>query len=733
MDHATDTPATDTAEDIFGEDALLEAPAESAPPATPAAAEPEEITVAEAKAVDAATTSPATPPAPAPAPAASPAPAKAKSSKKRDKLLDVAETYLREHRRAPIAELVAIRSGGEASQTAIDAMVRLLKEDDRFELEVVGDRIFVQLVGAAAAPAAPSLTVGDIAKACHEANRAYCARLGDTSHAAWEEAPEWQRSSAVKGVQLILDKPETTPRDSHASWYTQKVAEGWKHGATKDPEAKTHPCMVAYDELPLEQRAKDFLFQRTCRAVAGLPAIEIPAEVLELIDGKPAGPAAAVNDQAAAVNAAAPAVNDPPAPVNAGAEEPGVPRQWAVGDRLVHATFGPGKVVAISGVAGGRSLLITFDGHGQKELQLTFAAPALKPEVPPATTAAAPKASAPTPAAATSAPSSPKPSYTEAERFAIELVARRERDELIHNLGQKISRRRSEEQSMRSELNDHTEKTKELVKELLQLTATPFNLYDALSKQQKIDFPAKPPAPSSPPPAAAAPAKPKDPNVIDPGDRDVCHKQGTAAAKAGKLETDNPYTKELFPGKRADWFAGWLDHHRTEKAETTAIRHAITAEQLTKATVGLIEPGKVQKLPATVKLFEHEAYVIGSIKQGATRRWYLQLLVTPEEWQTNHLEKYGRSIAEADQANEAKHQRQQGGVDCGREVRVGKGPGKKYVVGPRSLALVVTTEEAADAGTAPAPAAAPAAAENPAEAPKPAAVDHKARAAGERE
>ena len=41
----------------------------------------------------------------------------------------------------------------------------------------------------------------------------------------------------------------------------QKTAEGWSWGPVKDPERKQHPCMVPYDQLPQEQRAKDYIFR----------------------------------------------------------------------------------------------------------------------------------------------------------------------------------------------------------------------------------------------------------------------------------------------------------------------------------------------------------------------------------------------------------------------------------------------------------------------------------------
>lgn len=100
-----------------------------------------------------------------------------------------------------------------------------------------------------------------IASVCHQVNRAYCAALGDHSQPAWDDAPQWQRDSALVGVKAIIANPEGTPADSHAGWYAHKLADGWTFGPVKDPELKQHPCMVPYEELPAEQRAKDYIFR----------------------------------------------------------------------------------------------------------------------------------------------------------------------------------------------------------------------------------------------------------------------------------------------------------------------------------------------------------------------------------------------------------------------------------------------------------------------------------------
>ena len=100
-----------------------------------------------------------------------------------------------------------------------------------------------------------------IARITHEANRAYCASIGDSSQPPWESAPEWQRASALKGVAFHLDGHARgmlpSPSASHDAWLAEKRLDGWTYGPLKDPVKKEHPCYVPYDELPLEQRLKD--------------------------------------------------------------------------------------------------------------------------------------------------------------------------------------------------------------------------------------------------------------------------------------------------------------------------------------------------------------------------------------------------------------------------------------------------------------------------------------------
>lgn len=99
----------------------------------------------------------------------------------------------------------------------------------------------------------------------YEANRGYATALGDLSFTAWSLAPQWQKDTNLEGVRQIVKDPDTTHEESHESWMKKKVEDGWVYGEVKDPEKKTHPCMVPYAQLPAAQRRKDAIFGAVVR------------------------------------------------------------------------------------------------------------------------------------------------------------------------------------------------------------------------------------------------------------------------------------------------------------------------------------------------------------------------------------------------------------------------------------------------------------------------------------
>lgn len=112
------------------------------------------------------------------------------------------------------------------------------------------------------------MTIEQIARICHEANAALCVGIGDYSQTSWDKAPEWQRTSAVSNVHFHLNNPDVSASVSHENWMREKLEAGWRYGELKDSDAKTHPCLVPFEQLPPEQRAKDYLLRGIILALA---------------------------------------------------------------------------------------------------------------------------------------------------------------------------------------------------------------------------------------------------------------------------------------------------------------------------------------------------------------------------------------------------------------------------------------------------------------------------------
>lgn len=127
-----------------------------------------------------------------------------------------------------------------------------------------------------------------IASVAHAINAALASAIGEPV-ADWNHTPDEIRNSTVAGVQYHLDNPDVTPEQSHEAWRTYRAAEGWVYGELKDVAAKTHPNMVPFAELSLEQRAKDHLFRAVVHSLKGLPLEVIEARAPDLLP-VPTGP-----------------------------------------------------------------------------------------------------------------------------------------------------------------------------------------------------------------------------------------------------------------------------------------------------------------------------------------------------------------------------------------------------------------------------------------------------------
>jgi len=106
----------------------------------------------------------------------------------------------------------------------------------------------------------------DIAKAAHEVIRLIAEMHNEPPLPSWEDATEEVRRATLDGVEYIKSRPDCNKSMLHDNWCARKIEDGWTFGETKDAAAKTHPCLVPFDELPSFQQEKDIVFLLTVKA-----------------------------------------------------------------------------------------------------------------------------------------------------------------------------------------------------------------------------------------------------------------------------------------------------------------------------------------------------------------------------------------------------------------------------------------------------------------------------------
>jgi hypothetical protein len=102
------------------------------------------------------------------------------------------------------------------------------------------------------------LSIEQIASITHAANRAYRACIGEEPGPAWSDLSPQEQHVIMAGVEKA---PTHSPLALHDDWVTAKLEAGWVYGEEHNVEARTHPNLRPYDELPEAQRRKDNLFR----------------------------------------------------------------------------------------------------------------------------------------------------------------------------------------------------------------------------------------------------------------------------------------------------------------------------------------------------------------------------------------------------------------------------------------------------------------------------------------
>ena len=50
---------------------------------------------------------------------------------------------------------------------------------------------------------------------------------------------------------------EAMAKNVHEIWAKERLAQGWTYGEKRDDAQKRHPCLVAYEDLPEEEKEYD--------------------------------------------------------------------------------------------------------------------------------------------------------------------------------------------------------------------------------------------------------------------------------------------------------------------------------------------------------------------------------------------------------------------------------------------------------------------------------------------
>jgi hypothetical protein len=103
-----------------------------------------------------------------------------------------------------------------------------------------------------------ALTPLQIAQVIHAANLAYRANIGEEPGVAWERLDSDMQETIVHGVKVAQEGNDA--EELHRQWVMVKEVQGWTYGPEKDAIKKTHPQLVPYANLDLDQRRKDSLF-----------------------------------------------------------------------------------------------------------------------------------------------------------------------------------------------------------------------------------------------------------------------------------------------------------------------------------------------------------------------------------------------------------------------------------------------------------------------------------------
>lgn len=81
----------------------------------------------------------------------------------------------------------------------------------------------------------------------------------------WYQRDEAFRVQFLDVIEMMCGPDrKSSPEELHDDWVKAYEEMGWRYGPIRDPEAKTHPDMVPFDQLEQREQDKDAVFIALC-------------------------------------------------------------------------------------------------------------------------------------------------------------------------------------------------------------------------------------------------------------------------------------------------------------------------------------------------------------------------------------------------------------------------------------------------------------------------------------
>lgn len=72
-----------------------------------------------------------------------------------------------------------------------------------------------------------------------------------------EYKPQPIDTSDIKLPEELNPLLEAMAKNVHEIWAQERMNQGWTYGEKRDDALKHHPCLIAYDDLPDEEKVYD--------------------------------------------------------------------------------------------------------------------------------------------------------------------------------------------------------------------------------------------------------------------------------------------------------------------------------------------------------------------------------------------------------------------------------------------------------------------------------------------